>query len=191
MPLARSVRRWMHDTTGVVGSAKAPLDTILASSDFAQHLANLGPSCSGYGTTALKGIGPVHLFRLHAAELDGVPEHETQHPDAPSALGQELNEAGRSRRGGRAESSPGGQGREGLTAEVFTPDVTPNSSARAAKERALSLQARKEERARHWHWRSFKRIASASMKHMATPRTGADGMDADGEQQVAFCLGAV
>ena len=172
------------DTTGVVGSGKAPLDTILASSAFAQHLAHLGPACSCYGTIALKGIGPVELYRLHGAELDGNPEHEAQHADGPSALGQVLNDAGRSKSGsGGAESSPGEQGREGLTPEVFTPDATPNSSARAAKERALSLQARKEEHARHSHWRSFKQIASASMKGMATPR-----IDADGEKQVASCL---
>jgi len=180
-------------------SNEAPLNTILTSYEFAAHLAHLGPACSAFRAIHLKGIGAVDTYRLRGiAEgdlethdnngillttvsqtqskigLEVSPVHQQLHADSKSARDQASHRV----------STPGAQGREEVTpgVEVFTPDITPNSSARAAQERALSLQELREENAWLSHWRSFKNIAEQTV----LKRTPADqpSIDDQGEQQL-------
>ena len=178
-------------------STEAPVNTILTSYEFAAHLAHLGPACSAFRVIHLKGIGAVDTYRLHGIAqgdletyddngnllrtvsqtesgigLEVSPAHQQQHADSNSARDEASHRV----------STPGAQGREEVKVEVFIPDITPNSSARAAKERALSLQARREERAWLSHWRSFKNIAEQTV----LKRTPGDlpSFDDQGEQQL-------
>ena len=185
-------------------STEAPLNTILTSYEFAAHLAHLGPACSAFRAIHLKGIGAVDTYRLRGIAqgdleihddngnwlrtvsqtesgigLEVSPAHQQLHADSKSARDQASHRVSTHRL-----STPGAQGREEVTpgVEVFTPDITPNSSARAAQERALSLQARIEENAWLSHWRSFQNIAEQTV----LKRTPGDlpSIDDQGEKQL-------